>query len=146
MVDPLGKSRTAPGSHFLGKPVPLESTIFLGHPDYTSERDLILCSSELRRLTRVKPCPHVEAWVGGWSTPTEYFSGPVSTRTSFLPDLVGRRCVIRHESGNFPVFSPGSRGSRVRGLFYTLSGTSPVTSNDLVPSSDSSNLVVALLF
>ena len=44
----------------LWKPVPLESTIFLGSPDYISERDLIRCPSELRCLTRVKSCPSVE--------------------------------------------------------------------------------------
>ena len=67
----------------------------------------------------------VEAWVGGWSTPTECCSGTGSTCPLFpgsrgsavchpprvrelfyllLLNLVGRRCVIRHESGNLPVF------------------------------------------
>ena len=49
-----------PRVSLLWKPVPLESTIFLGSPDYISERDLIRCPSELRCLTRVKACPSVE--------------------------------------------------------------------------------------
>ena len=53
-------------------------------------------------------------------------------------NLVGRRCIIRHESGNLPVsFSwiswVGGVSSATSPGTLLLSGTSSVTSDDLVP-------------
>ena len=66
--------------------------LFLGPPNCTSERDLILCLGEFRCLTRVKPCPAVEKPSLADGRHHGVFSGPVLlevTNTKLVP--IGNR-------------------------------------------------------